>query len=307
MQQLNLLATDYFNPVNKDELQIANLCMARNHQKIKIEYIPNLSKDGHYIAVRGGYEAISKIGDVSNNAIKNIRSITGYSDMTTVLLWLLKKRIPCIMGPMILSDFAEKDIICEQTISSLLACLDSIERGVMYNQHWESTEVLSWSDWLDPIRWTSERETAIVSRVTSTRRAFSLSGISLGGNMTLFMRQLHTRFFPDYLLDENNILFFEDVEIGDSFDIKNYLYYLYYKGVLRNTQLIIFGIFQKKESTTLLLVDELLEDLDKTFGIPIVYNCPIGHIQPLYSVLLGASTTTNFNSRGLDISQEITL
>jgi muramoyltetrapeptide carboxypeptidase LdcA involved in peptidoglycan recycling len=307
MDQLNII-TAYSN-VSEQERKLAlwNLRRLAHNLPFDTTLCADASRSGHYMSIFGGFSAINNITAIPEEKLRSqIKSMCGYSDFTSILLWLTKLGVPAIHGPMFMPDFSESHGVDPVTLKSYMKAIRAIESAEDFTDTWQTLPFFEFVDWWTTKRWTETRRPMTPSpmRFWGTSSAKRFEGFALAGNLTIFERQLGTKYFPERLLDRDNILFFEDC-LMDPYDLANIFGFLKLKNVFRNTRLILLGHVELDSQVSKDTMNEVYQSLHDMTGLPIVSGCPFGHRQPQKSIIQGRKTVIVRTIDSLGIVQTV--
>ncbi|MGA9119338.1 MAG: LD-carboxypeptidase [Bacteroidota bacterium] len=186
--------------------------------------------------------------------------IVGYSDITALLLALFARSgLVTFHGPMVAVDFGGAvDPFTEQSF------WDSLNGGIP-------------GRWL-PIAGPDGQ---------GTLHGGHGSGRLLGGNLSLLSAMAGTPYLPDF---HGSILFLE--EIGEEpYRVDRMLNQLAQAGILTGLQAVLAGQFTectpKDPSRPSLSIEEVLQSVSSTLGVPFLSGCRFGHIPTFLTLPVG--------------------
>jgi muramoyltetrapeptide carboxypeptidase len=211
------------------------------------------------VAVRGGYGTPRLLSGLKYRLVAlNPKILVGYSDMTALQLALWKKcRLVTFHGPMAGVEMANKiDPFTEEMFWRIVTSATSMGEVAL-----RST----------PTRLTPGRST----------------GRLLGGNLSMLVSLLGTRFFPEM---SDAVLFLE--EIGEEpYRVDRMLTQLRNAGVISTCRGIVAGQFTdcvpKDPTKPSLSVDELLLQTARLTTRPVLSNLPFGHVPSKMTLPVG--------------------
>ena len=205
------------------------------------------------ICLKGGYGSPRIIDKIDYEVIKNNPKVfSGFSDVTLLLNTIyMKTNLVTFHGPMLTVDFFNK----RQKIH-----VDTFFKSL-------KNEKIIINDNQNKLK-------SINKGVTK--------GILVGGNLSLL--QVFTAMnIKDYFKDK--ILFIEEVK-EDNYRIDRMIQTLRLKGVFDNLKGIIIGAITG-DTIPQTGSFELFKDLFKNYDYPIIFNAPIGHVTPRYTIPIG--------------------
>jgi muramoyltetrapeptide carboxypeptidase len=215
------------------------------------------------ICVRGGYGTARLLPRLDYQAIRaHPKIFIGYSDITSLhCAFLVKSGLVSFHGPMLNSDFIKKDLPDFTLLSFLKTLMQPSAPGSIRDGYQRKT-------------------------VTVLRRGI-VSGLLIGGNITLLCAALGTPYLPSF---KQSILFFEDLdEVPYRFD--RMLTQLLNAGLLQQVAGIAIGVNAKCKDPKAKAAKEYRQTLEDVFKerllplkVPVVAGLPFGHI-PLNATL----------------------
>lgn len=224
-------------------------------------------------AIRGGYGVIRMIDKLDYDVIKkNPKIISGFSDITTLLLAINEKTgLVTFHGPM--SDNI-KDIP-ETTENS-------------FNKSFTSTGSYNLLDF---------------DKSYSIMKPGRGSGRITGGNLSLVVATLGT----DHEIDtDGKVLFLEEVN-EDSYRVDRMLQQLRLAGKFKNLKGIIIGDFRnpKKSDPTDMSIDEVFYDNFGKLNVPIIKGLKSGHVRPFITIPIGAKISIDTYKNEAIVQQSV--
>ncbi|MGH7602579.1 MAG: S66 peptidase family protein [Gemmatimonadaceae bacterium] len=226
----------------------------------------------------GGYGAVRILPYLDADLFRrNPKAFVGYSDITALHLWMMRRAgLRVFHGPT-LDDLAPRD--GDPTLSSLLDSLTSPRPGVMLGHG--------------------------IARAVRPGRA---NGRLTGGNLSLVQQSIGTPYEID---TRDAILFLE--EIHDPMSVADErLLHLRAAGLLRHVRGIVFGHLSLDRSEEDEFEDFLL-DLVSDLDVPILMDFPAGHETPNLTLPLGtemelvandATGSLAYREEALSVSEE---
>jgi muramoyltetrapeptide carboxypeptidase len=225
------------------------------------------------IAVRGGYGTPRLLSGLNYRLIsQNPKILVGFSDMTALQLAIWRRcRLITFHGPMVAVEMA-----------------DAID---------PFTEELFWQTV------TSTKKLGVISFPPESRPACLSTGIAtgrlFGGNLSLIVSLLGTRYFPDAT---DSVLFLE--EIGEEpYRIDRMMTQLRNAGVISRCNAILTGQFidclPKDQTKPSLSVDELLREIAQLTARPFVSNLAFGHGPQKMTLPIGLRVRVDAEARSI--------
>ena len=218
------------------------------------------------IALRGGYGCARIVPLLNDRRVReNCKIFIGFSDLTTLHLFLNKRGWITFHGPMAANEaLAEISAENEKHLLSLLT-----DPG--YRPEFRFPQVESWSSGM-------------------------AEGVLTGGCLSLVTASLGT---PYEIQTEGKILFLEDT--GEPpYRIDRMITHLRLAGKLDSTAGLLLGQFsdcgRPEEDYS---VNDVLRDVLSGLNIPILANFPSGHIRDNWTLPLGVNVRIDANARTL--------
>lgn len=218
------------------------------------------------VCLRGGYGSPRILPYLDYAKIKaNPKVITGYSDVTALLNAItVKTGMITFHGPIANQRFSDytlqsfKDVLFNPTANTLLGSPPPFEER---------------EGWV-------ERENRLT--IVSPGQA---SGRLIGGNLSLMVSLVGSKYEPDYT---GKILFLEDVSEAP-YRMDRMLTHLKLAGRLNKLAGIAFGKCTRCNSRgNTLSLEQVVNDLLKPLGIPVISGLMIGHVEDMATVPVGA-------------------
>jgi len=201
------------------------------------------------LCAKAGYGSIRTIPYLDRKIIrKNPKIFVGYSDITILLSFLYKiARMVVFHGPVVSGEIYKN--MNNITLTHLLRVIE---------QPYPLGEIKS-------------------ANLRSVRPGRA-SGILIGGNMSLIVSSIGTRY---EINTDNRILFLEEVK-EELEVIDNYLMHLRLAGKFRKVKGIVFGrmLGCVDRSGKRYTIQDILNDVLKKIDVPIIYGFPSGHRMP---------------------------
>ncbi len=218
----------------------------------------------------GGNGAIHLLDHIDFDLIKNNpKPIVGFSDMTIILNAIHAK--------------GGNNVFHGPTATQLARPISDDQMNQFLNVITGNNPSIRWND----------------CSVTNKKNT---SGISIGGNLSVFQTVLGTPYLPQ---DDNIILFLEDV--GD--EISRYdrmLAHIRQSGLLDRCSAILFGDFHAANNPARVpfgkTMDEIIADITSDLKIPIITGAPFGHRGQLPTFPIGQTCHLNFEDNCVTLS-----
>lgn len=198
------------------------------------------------VCARGGYGTNYLVGKLDLRSLrKRPKIFVGYSDITTLLTWMVDQGLVVFHGPMVTKDFA----------------------------HAGGVDLDAWRAVLggEPVAFEFGQESEV-----QPLRAGEAKGVLYGGCLSMLVASLGTKY---EIQTDGKLLFIEDVG-AKPYQIDRMLMQLKLAGKLKRVRGIVFGemldcVQPGGQAYTLQeVVSRVLRDLD----IPIAYGFPSGHV-----------------------------
>ncbi len=223
-----------------------------NTDEKRLQFLVEALKNKESKAVwclRGGYGAIRLVPELLKiKKLPQKKLFIGYSDVTTIHLWLNQKmNWPTVHGPLL--DRCGQNQLQETDKNELLSVLSGHKKEVYFSD-------------LKPMN------------LAAQKNKLNLKAQLFGGNLTVFCSSLGTHL---QLVDKNHFLFFED--IGErGYRIDRMLYQLQQAGVFKSCKAIFLGDFLLGQETNGdNHVWSVLEKFFKNSKIPVYSGVASGH------------------------------
>lgn len=229
------------------------------------------SVDG-IICLRGGYGSIRTLPYINFNCIKkNPKFFCGYSDITLLLNYFSKLGLITFHGPMITSDFTDKE-----TLNSFLN-VSSCNTKFIYDLN-------------------NFKNISFINKK-------SFYGRIVGGNLSIICSSIGTKFEID---TKNSILLIED--IGEPlYSLDRLLTQLLCCGKFHKCNGIILGTFKDCEPKIIsnnCTLEEIVSNRLAPLNIPIIKGVPFGHEYPNITIPIGVSATFNASTNIIHINEQ---
>ena len=208
------------------------------------------------VCARGGYGTVRIMEHLDfSNFRKNPKWIIGYSDITVLHSYVTQK-----IGVKTLHATMPLNINPEATSSMSTHLLKKVLFGSSLEYYWESS--------------------------TITRSFQKIEGQLTGGNLSVLYSLRGTRYDIE---TDNKILFLEDLD--------EYLYHV--DRMMMNLKtgnkldhlkaIIVGGMTEMNDNAIPYGQDakEIIKDVTKSFGYPVVFDCPVGHMKENYPLVIG--------------------
>lgn len=242
----------------------------------------------------GGYNGNQILPYLDYDVIrKNPKIIIGYSDITALLLAIMKKTdLITYYGPM-LSGFSSNNLYTLKYFEKILENKDFIISS--------SKEIVDYKKINDKIEKIVLKNDGMIA--IQNGKSF---GKIIGGNLCTINLLQGTEYMPDL---NDCILFLED----DADDFGNDVFLLEFDRNLESLlQLpncdikgIVFGRFQVCSNMTIDKLKTIIKNKKKLKDIPIVCGADFGHTNPMFTIPLGAYCNLNIENNNIEIKIEM--
>jgi muramoyltetrapeptide carboxypeptidase len=213
--------------------------------------------------LRGGYGSIRLVPELLKiKKLPRQKLFIGYSDMTTLHLWLNQKmNWPTIHGPLL--DRCGQNQLSEQNKNELLSLLAGQKNEIYFSD-------------LKPLN------------LSARKKNLKLSGRIFGGNLSVFCSSLGTALQPQV---QNDFLFFED--IGErGYRIDKMLNQISQSGLFKKCKAVFLGDFiLGDESNGENHVWYALEKFFEKSKVPVFSGLQSGHAQIQRPLILNGKAT----------------
>lgn len=246
------------------------------------------------VCADGGYNVNQILPYLDYKIIKqNPKIIIGYSDITALLIAIMKKtNLTTYYGPM-LSGFSSNN---EYTLQYFEKILEN--KGVMIHS---SKEIYDYKK----VNNKMEKATLKNGGMIPIQNGESFGKI-IGGNLCTINLLQGTEYMPDL---NNSILFLED----DADDFGNDVFLLEFDRNLESLlQLpnckikgIVFGRFQLCSNMTVDKLKTIIKNKQKLKDVPIVYGADFGHTNPMFTIPIGAYCNLQVKNNDIEIKIEM--
>ncbi len=224
------------------------------------------------MALRGGYGMTRLLPHLDFDAlVQSGKLFVGHSDFTVFQMALLKMGGISFAGPMINSDFTEK------------------EPSRFTLEHFEKCMTLPEIS----LKWVSLKNPNV-----------DVEGVLWGGNLTMLTHLTGTPWMPDIL---GGILFVEDIH-EQPYRVERMLLQLEESGILRRQRALVLGHFTECKVTDYdngYDFEAMLSWLRSRLSIPVLTGLPFGHVRDKVTLPVGGRA--RLSSRGgiiqLDLSE----
>lgn len=227
------------------------------------------------LCARGGYGSMRILDGLDYNAIiANPKIIVGYSDITAL-------------------------IIAIRNMTGLVTY-----HGPVANEDIESFTMSYFGDILfkngknDPV------ELPFVSPVVINEG--NVEGEIIGGNLTMITSTMGT---PYEIQTEKKILFFEDTIIN-AYEFDRMLTQLHLAGKLEKAAALVFGTIKNLDQRRPFYpnrgysIREVIENISKPLGIPVIIGLPAGHIDKKVTIPFGVTASLSTHQKKLTILEK---
>lgn len=246
----------------------------------------------------GGYNANDVLDLIDYDLARRNKDkiVMGYSDSTVILHALKKKSdMRCLMGPMILPQFAEFPAMQEFTRKSFEFVTSNLGGGVVYDfpvAKIFTEEMLLWDKEDDRPR------TMKPNGGWEVLSPGSAEGVLVPANLNTLCRLIGTEFMPDLA---GAILFLEDDSDERGATIQRMLRQLGQAGHLKNIKGIVFGRFQEKSEVSHENLRFILKNIFGDLSFPVITNVNFGHTDPILTLPLGNSVIVDTQAKKISV------
>jgi muramoyltetrapeptide carboxypeptidase len=250
------------------------------------------------IATIGGYNAndILDYLDYDLIAKNNDKIFVGYSDSTILLHALnVKSGVKTVMGPMILSQFAEFPQMQKFSYDSFLEVINNLGTGKLYKipaSDKYTEEMLAWDK--EDIR-AKEMVDNESWQIIFPGKA---SGRLMPANLNTLNELVGTEYMPDL---DGAVLFLEDDSDEKASTVQRMLVHFKQAGLLNNIRGIIFGRFQQKSEISPDDIRMILKNVFGEYDFPVICNLDFGHTDPILSLPVGNLVNIDTGSMTIEI------
>lgn len=242
----------------------------------------------------GGYNVNQILPYLDYEVIrKNPKIMIGYSDITVLLLAIMKKTdLITYYGPMV-SGFGSNNEYTLKYFEKILENKDFTLRS--------SKEIVDYKKVNDKIEKVVLKNGGM--SVIQSGKAF---GKIIGGNLCTINLLQGTEYMPNL---NNSILFLED----DADDFKSDVFLLEFDRNLEsllqlpncNIKGIVFGRFQVSSNMTIDKLKTIIKNKKKLKDVPIICGADFGHTNPMFTIPIGAYCNLNIESNNIEIKIEM--
>ena len=253
------------------------------------------------ICTLGGNDCIRIIPYLDEEVIRNNPKIfLGYSDITTLHLYLYQIGITSFYGPALLTDFAENIQMDEYTVNSIHSTLfDTFVIGEIQTSDMIRKFGLRWDEENQSI----ERPLIDNSGYEQIQGECIVTGHLIGGCLEVLSNLRGTYMFPSLDLFKGGILFIETSEVHLPPELlEDYLRAFAVMGIFDQVNGIIIGRPQDgvyydeiKEVFQGILAEWNLKDL------PVLYNASFGHNEPKCIIPYGVQAEINMKENKFSV------
>ena len=248
------------------------------------------------IANIGGFDSHKIIPFLDSNTIKdNPKPLLGYSDITSLHLFLYTLGIQTYYGPSVLDGFAENvkiHKITKESVSNVLFTYD--KQHLKQSSKWTS-EFLDWTN----EEFNNKKRKMINEEYGAIWLNFQedIKGHLIGGCLDTIVQIKEEKNFPKITHWKDAVIFLETSEQKMSpIQFKQALDII--KDEIEVCLAIIFG-----KSKDEMFFNKYLEILKKHIAKPIIFNLNFGHTSPLYTIPYGGIIELDFQRKKIDISK----
>jgi len=222
------------------------------------------------ICARGGYGSMRILDKLDYEIIKrNPKILIGFSDLTALLNAVYAKtNIVCFHGPVGVST------IDDFSLNSLKSVITKKE--TLFSAKLDEMKVINEG---------------------------TCEGFIQGGNLRMISSTLGT---PYEIQSDDAILFLEDVS-EHAYEIDRMIMQLLLAGKMKNIRGIVFGKFKNLNVRKSFYpnrgktIHEVINELCKPLGIPLVYDFPFGHVSSKVTLPIGIKARIDTNKKSFEI------
>ena len=226
------------------------------------------------IAVRGGYGTPRLLSKINYRLIsKNPKILVGFSDITALQLALWRKcGLITFHGPMAGVEMANT--------------IDAFTEGLFWQTVTSARKVgrIAFPDRVQP----------------SVLHSGKTSGRLIGGNLSLIVSLMGTRYFPSMT---DAVLFVEEIS-EEPYRVDRMMTQLRNAGVLSGCCAVLTGQFTdclpKDQSKPSLSVDEILNEAARLAARPFLSNLPFGHLPLKMTLPIGVRARVDAGARSVE-------
>ncbi len=263
------------------------------------------------IASIGGSDSINIIPLIDTDIVmRNSKSkiFMGFSDCTTLLVYLEKFGVRCIHGPSIMAGLSEPDGICAELSSHIKDIfLVNTEDAYIYPKFELYTDIdPDWSDKTIFLNTKIEYKKYTGHEVVTGGK---FKGRLWGGSIETLIKILDSNFDQFKLSNDwgNTILFLETSEEKPTEEqLTGFIRRLYDLGILAKTQAILFGYFPYYEEDTKISIKNSLKKIicnELNYDGGFVFNLNFGHARPQWLLPYGETYTIDCDKGELILLQ----
>jgi len=262
--------------------------------------------DGIFTTI-GGEDSIRVLPYLNKKIIKNNPKVfLGYSDITTLHLFLYSLGMVSFYGPSVMSSFAENGGIPSYLKKYFVktVCNNSYPYEIKSNSNGYMINNFSWDD--------KNKQNTKINRLNPSKNTNKLlngkgvrEGNLIGGCVETLEGLKGTEFWPTKDKWQNAILFLETSEDTPNIDIfERYLRNYAIQGILKNLNGIILGRHIGSIKEQIAYENSLLRVAIDEFGLNdliIISNMDFGHTRPIFTIPYGIKARLNAKNRSLEI------
>lgn len=235
------------------------------------------------VELRGGYGSAQILDLLDYNLIRqNPKILIGFSDITSLLLAInAQTGLITFHGPVAVMNW------------------DSFSYGYFKQLVMEGAAPLVLNNYIPALDGDGN-----VSNLNFTITSGKAQGRLIGGNLSLLVNLLGTKYQPDF---NKSILFVEDVDINNLYEIDRMLSQLKNAGVLNRISGFIFTSCANCNLTTLgyATLMKTFKQYIKPLKIPAFYGTMVGHFQANYTLPIGAQVKIDADDGSITIQNRV--
>ncbi len=249
----------------------------------------------------GGEESIRLLPYIDFDVIeKNPKVVLGYSDTTVLHLMCFKAGLASFYGPSILAEFAENIEIFPYTAEHFIkAVFSGLPIGAIAKPGLYTGQRI---EWLEENK-NTQKTMSPYGEFEVLQGKGTVQGHLFGGCMEVLEMAKGTPLWPAYDDLAGAVLFFETSEEMPppeffSYWLRNYCT----QGILQNAAALVFGkpYRQKYYNEYKTMILKVLSEYSLE-SLPVFYNMPFGHNQPMCTLPYGALAKLNCDAASFEI------
>lgn len=230
----------------------------------------------------------------------NPKILMGYSDTTTLLVYMNQLGIVTFHGPSIMAGFSQMEALGEKFQQHIHDMLFVTNQGYSYHSYWIYHE--GYPDWSKPENIGKVNEWKIETGWGWLQGTGSVQGQLFGGCIEVLELMKGTDFWPTKDFWNEKILFFETSDEKPSIDHVRYMLRNYgMQWIFNKVSAVLFGRARDYSPEEKAALNEMIQDvISREFwqkDLPIVTNMDFGHTDPQFILPLGIMAEVNYEKR----------